>query len=184
MAVYCRRSFKMDITPSKSVRRRLDFGDERPDEAQVILELKDQARIIDEEKKRLWNFDFELEEPLEGNWLWERCCVPVESAQNDFVEKQESSHTDSENSDCIVGSTSSSVSSTALDLSVVQCVDNSFFSQVSERTPTISSSQKPSIRQQKITDMLKLKKRKLISSMKPQQSSRDNKKPKLEKNAS
>lgn len=64
-------------TPKSNVRRRLDFG---PGEVDENSTLKFQSDDQDKERRRTlekWNFDFENEVPLAGDWEWEKV-TPVE----------------------------------------------------------------------------------------------------------
>ncbi|XP_023030171.2 uncharacterized protein isoform X1 [Leptinotarsa decemlineata] len=59
------------------VRRRLDFGCDNSGDAEQELCLPLEVSQSDRQKAiEKWNFDFENEVPLEGDWIWEK--VPAE----------------------------------------------------------------------------------------------------------
>lgn len=76
-----------------NVCRRLDFGD-----SDCEKELNDLISLFNEDLERhrqkameKWNFDFENEIPLEGDWQWER--VPVEPSDvKDIICTMENKH--------------------------------------------------------------------------------------------
>lgn len=57
-------------------RRRLFQDDESPEIDYVPNTVTETIQQSNEEAKQKWNFDFEKEEPLEGDWEWERVGEP------------------------------------------------------------------------------------------------------------
>lgn len=69
------------ITRTQCVRRRLDFSTEEVDEDLIQ---KFQSENRDKERQKgleKWNFDFENEVPLTGDWQWEKV-TPAENVPN------------------------------------------------------------------------------------------------------
>ena len=62
---------------AKSVRRRLDFGDSEPADQEENLHIaaQEQENQINAFKER-WNFDLKRDEPMSGNYEWERVVDP------------------------------------------------------------------------------------------------------------
>jgi len=61
------------ITASRS--QRCLFGRPTDVELRVAMEeWSEHERMIDDEKRRQWNFDFRRGTPLPGRWQWERVC--------------------------------------------------------------------------------------------------------------
>lgn len=79
-------------SPNRSVRRRLFFEPGEPNEEDLIDEL--QSTNQDEERRRAlekWNFDFENEIPLRGDWEWEKVVnrEPVPNSKEVLVTTKE-----------------------------------------------------------------------------------------------
>ena len=65
----CRTQERLDSTPSRSLCRQL-FGP--IDHSQTQTDLKRELAKMNQEATLKWNFDFENDKPLEGNYLWRR----------------------------------------------------------------------------------------------------------------
>lgn len=79
-------------SPKRNVRRRLFFEPEEANDEDLLHEL--QNRNEDEQKRcalEKWNFDFENEIPLTGDWEWEKVVnrVPVPNSKEVLVTTKE-----------------------------------------------------------------------------------------------
>ena len=62
---------------TESRARRCLFGRPTdPEQTDTMSDWQAHERIINEEKTRRWNFDFERQQPLPGRWQWERVSRP------------------------------------------------------------------------------------------------------------
>lgn len=91
-------SDKADTNPRNRVRRRLDFG---PAESEEELLRRLQGEGQENERRKAaekWNFDFENEIPLPGDWEWEKLAIhePIANSK-DVIESTKDKHKENRN---------------------------------------------------------------------------------------
>ncbi|KAJ8963914.1 hypothetical protein NQ314_005242 [Rhamnusium bicolor] len=84
-------------TEKSKVCKRLDFGTENAiRENELNNFLCQSAEDMHEQRQKAiekWNFDFENEVPLDGDWVWEK--IPVRAAENkEVVSTMEKKHSE------------------------------------------------------------------------------------------